>query len=518
MTTFQLLTILLISAFFPAHPHQNSSFPPPLGPYDYAIVGGIVIDGTGSPGFRADLLIKDGQIQFIGTVDTSSLLDAEIIDATDKVICPGFIDAHAHGDPRQDDFENFVAMGVTTILLGQDGESLVNGIEYPTASSFFTQIKSIPKLVNMAFLAGHGSIRKKASLAVESNLDISNIAKLETILEENLREGCYGISTGLEYLPGSLAGQNELVALAKVVGKNNKLMMSHLRSEDDDHMNNSLFELISLGTYCKIHVSHIKVVYGKDSARAVEIIRNLEGVRRSGIKISADVYPYMASYTGIGIVFPSWAKSKHDFDLAKIHRREELEAFLKQKIMSRNGPEATLFASRPFVGMTLAEVSKESGKDFVEILMTLGPQGASGAYFVMNEGLQECFILDRSIAIASDGGPTLRHPRSYGTFAKLISKYVVQEKKLSLELAVQKASAIPAKLIGLSERGEIRKGYHADLLIFDPGLIKDLATFSNPFSLAKGFDTVMIDGKIVRSQGKIVCHNCGELLLSPKGK
>jgi N-acyl-D-aspartate/D-glutamate deacylase len=253
-------------------------------------------------------------------------------------------------------------------------------------------------------------------------------------------------------------------------------------------------------------------VYGTDKSRAFNIIDRLNRARSDGLIITADVYPYMASYTGIGIVFPDWAKTKRTFDLAKIHRKEELEAFLYQKIMSRNGPEATLFATRPFIGKTLAEASQETGKSFVDILMALGPEGASGAYFVMNENIQEAFICNPDIAIGSDGGPNLRHPRSYGTFAKMIRKYVMEETKLTLEQAVHKMTGLPASIINLPNRGLIKEGYYADILVFDPHRVEDKATFSNPYEPSSGFDWVFINGKIVLHKTEVFCPDCGKVL------
>ncbi|NND33833.1 MAG: amidohydrolase family protein [Saprospiraceae bacterium] len=479
---------------------------------DLVIVGGQIIDGTRNPAYRADILISEGKIAFIGSIDTNSM-PGMVIHADDKIITPGFIDSHAHGDPLTEDFENFLAMGVTTVLLGQDGSSPVNAVNYDHPKLYFDRLERARKLINLAFLSGHGTIRSRLGYTSPAPLNAHELNQLKEHTAISLESGCFGLSTGLEYLPGALAGEDELTELAQVVGNFDGIMMSHLRSEDDSLMEASLNELIRLNRYCRAHVSHIKVVFGKSAARGEEILSLLYQNNTEGtLAISADVYPYMASYTGIGIVFPPWAKTRTSFEMARLNRREELEKYLYNKIMARNGPGATLFASRPFTGKTLEEVSNESGKSFVEILMNLGPQGASGAYFVMNEALQEVFITDPRIAIASDGGPSLRHPRSYGTFAKIINKYVQKEKKLSLEQAIHKMTGLPAQIIGLEGRGTIKVGNYADLLIFDPAQVEDHATFSDPYLISTGFEYIFINGNLVRQKEKDLCLDCGSLL------
>jgi N-acyl-D-amino-acid deacylase len=479
--------------------------------FDYAIVGGTLIDGSGGPARQADLLIRDDSIVYIGPVDTSRL-KVTVLQANGQVVTPGFVDAHAHGDPLEDDFDNFLSMGVTTVLLGQDGFSPVNSPAFTTPWEFFDSLGEKEHLINLSFLAGHGSLRQQAGLAARRELDSLETGTLVRLLDESLAAGCFGMSTGLEYLPGSLAQEGELLALARKTGESQTLLMSHLRNEDDQEMNASIGELLEQGRYCDVHISHLKVVFGKDRARALEILTMLDSARSQGIHVSADVYPYTASYTGIGIVFPPWAKTRTDFEKARISRSSELRDYLHRKIMARNGPEATLFATRPFTGQTLAEVARESGQDFVDVLMKLGPQGASGAYFVMNEDIQEVFIVHPDIMIASDGGPALRHPRSSGTFAKIIEEYVAGRKLISLETAIHKMSGLPAGTLKLPQRGELREGFKADILIFDPMEVRNRSSYEDPFRKAIGFQTVMINGRLVRYLGETVCGSFGRVI------
>lgn len=475
--------------------------------FDYAILGGMVIDGTGSPGRMADLLIKGDSIVFVGHVEPGRI-KARIINAESRLVTPGFIDVHAHGDPLSDDFSNFLRMGVTTIILGQDGRSPVSAFGDP--AGYFDTLQSRTSLVNLAFLSGHGDLRQ--SFGNRKFLSPEEIDSLVIRLRDDLKAGCFGMSTGLEYYPGYLAQRQELVALAKEVNTHAGFIMSHLRSEDDSQLDSAISELIDQGRECPVHVSHLKVVYGKHPERASGILDLFNEARNNDISISADVYPYAASYTGISIVFPEWAKIPKDFELALESRRDELRRFLRTKIMERNGPEATLFATRPFTGKTLAEVAAESGQDFVDILLKIGPAGASGAYFVMNEEIQEKFILHPEIMISSDGGPNLRHPRSYGAFAKIIEKYVVETQKLTIENAIHKMSGLSAATLNIPGRGLLKPGYKADILVFDASKIKANSSYENPFIHATGFEHIFVNGHLTINQSNLSRSGKGMVL------
>jgi N-acyl-D-aspartate/D-glutamate deacylase len=216
------------------------------------------------------------------------------------------------------------------------------------------------------------------------------------------------------------------------------------------------------------------------------------------------VYPYSASFTGIGIVFPNWV-TPGNFEEIKETRRDELEEYLRNRIAKRNGPEATLFGTAPWAGMTLAEVADSLDKPFEDVLIDeIGPNGASAAYFVMNEEVMKRFLQDPHVMVSSDGSPTMRHPRAYGSFAKIIDNYVNEESILTLEEAIHKMTGLPAETLGLSDpnqveipRGLIREGFAADLLIFDPKNVQDVADFENPHQYAEGFDWVFVNGQAV---------------------
>jgi N-acyl-D-amino-acid deacylase len=234
------------------------------------------------------------------------------------------------------------------------------------------------------------------------------------------------------------------------------------------------------------------------------------------MRITADIYPYSASYTTISIVFPDFALPPNDYKRVKRDKREELEAYLRDKVTRRNGPEATLFGTGPWRGKTLAAAAKETGKPFEDILIDdIGPGGASAAYFVMDEALVSRLLLDRWVMIGTDGSAGSRHPRGYGTFAKVIREQVVEKKALTLVEAVRKMTGLPAETLRLdrTKRGLVRAGWAADLLVFDPAEVKDRATFEAPHELAEGMKWVLVNGVAAVADGKRTKRRGGRVLL-----
>ena len=473
------------------------------------ITNATIIDGSGSEPFISNVGIKDNQIIYLSENKLKISSATKVIDGTGKILAPGFIDLHAHGNlEKTPAFENFLAMGVTTITLGQDGSS-------PHHRNLGPYLDSTSKNglgLNIAMFAGHGTLRKLAGIGTNPSPSKSQMDSLLNILDDQL-EYCFGLSTGLEYSPGLNAQEKELLALAKVVGNRNRLIMSHMRNEDDNEIINSINELALQGEFCKVHIAHIKSVYGKGEKRALEILDHIKDLRSQEINITADIYPYTASYTGISILFPEWSKTKDQYIKIKDKRRTELASFLKKKVESRNGPQATLLGTAPYAGKTLLDLENEWGVSYVDILIdTIGPQGASGAYFVMDEKLQETLIKDSLIAFCSDGSPTGYHPRGHGTFARVIEEMVYNRNALTLVEAIRKMTSYPAKILGISDRGLIKKGYKADLVLFDPSLVKEKASYENPHQFSEGFDLVIVNGHITRQNAKLSKAFYGEIL------
>lgn len=490
-TPMYRIFLLLLTFFTFGCAHEKKS-----ETYDLIIQNARVIDGTGEKAYYAHVLIKDDSIVSIEKDTSMAFSGRESIDAKGYILTPGFIDTHSHGDPLETpEFENFVTMGVTTISLGQDGRSPGE----KDLKQWMGKVDSAKPAVNIAMFAGHNTIRELSGIGYDSVPQKENLAEMQQLLNKAMDDGCFGMTTGLEYSPGNFSKRDELQSLAKIVGDKNGIIMSHMRNEDDLEMEASIKELLGQGEFCPVHISHIKVVYGKGQERAQEILQLLDSARAEGIEVTADFYPYTASYTGIAILFPDWAKRPNNYQEVLKIRRDELADFLRKKVAQRNGPDATLIGTGPFKGKTLADISEELDKPFEEVLIEdIGPYGAGAAHFIMDETLQETFLTHQKINICSDGSPTMRHPRSYGSFPKIMETYVLQKDLLSLEEAIYKMSGLAAKTIQLKNRGTIKEGNKADILIFKPEEIKEKATYEDPHQLAEGIQYVIVNGKTAK--------------------
>ena len=467
--------------------------------YDWHISGGKVIDGTGSEAFQADVLIRDDQIAYVGEVDPDTINAQNRHDATGYYVTPGFIDPHAHGNATENpEFENFLAMGVTTIILGQDGR----GPSIDEFADLLDEVDQKQPSVNVGYLVGHNSIRRDSGVE-HDDPDEDGLQRMVDMVFEGIETGAFGLSLGLEYNYGEHSEMEELVAIAEPVAEYDGVIISHMRSEDYDKIEDSLKELIEQGRQsgARVQASHLKIVLGDDPEQADRILHMMDDARAEGIQITADVYPYNASFTGISIVFPDWARPPNDYDEVVEERREDLAEYLRNRVNARNGPQATLFGTGDVAGKTLAEVAEEKGQPFEEVLIEMGPGSESAAYFVMDEEVMKTFIADEHTVISSDGSPTMRHPRGYGAFAKVINEYTSEGGFLELEEAIRKMSGQTASIIGLDDpekvdlrRGYVRQGFAADLLVFDPDEVVDRADFENPHQLAEGMERIWVNG------------------------
>jgi N-acyl-D-aspartate/D-glutamate deacylase len=473
-----------------------------------------LIDGTGAPARTAHIVVQDDRIAQVIEGDLPADLKAtRTIDAAGRVVAPGFIDTHAHGDPTETPaFQNFLAMGVTTIALGQDGTSTRAG----EMANWMNRVEEARPGPNVMTYIGHGTVRNEAGVGLLENPSPEQITRMAELVEMAMQAGAYGMTTGLEYQPGTFSRMEELIATARPVAKHNGIVMSHMRNEDDDVLIASIRELAEqgLGAGARVHVSHIKSVYGKGANRAEEILGAMNDLRAQGVTLTADIYPYTASHTGLSLLFPDYALPPNSYEDVVANQREEIATYLRNRVNKRNGPEATLLGSGSDAGKTLAQVADERGIPFEEVLIEKGPQGGSAAYFVMDEDLQRRLFLDPLTNVCSDGAPSMRHPRGYGSYAKVIRQYVNEEGVISLEKAVHKMSGLAATTTGLiqQQRGIIAPGYAADILIFDPNQVRDTATFENPHQLAEGFDMILVNGVVVREGGTFSADRAGRML------
>ncbi|MBK9387457.1 MAG: amidohydrolase family protein [Planctomycetes bacterium] len=473
------------------------------------IRGATIVDGTGSPARRGDLLVRDGRIASLGEVDALAARGAESIAAEGLVLAPGFIDVHTHGDAfEQARFEGFLAQGVTTIALGLDGGSprLPEEAERYAAGEFGP---------NLVLFAGHATLRTTAGCGLRSDLGAEDLARLAAAVEAALAAGAAGLSLGLEYDAGRASSFEELVACAKPLVARDALVACHVRSEDDAAIASALDELLSIGraSGARVHVSHLKIVLGRGEERAAEVLALLEAARAQGQRVSADLYPYTASYTGIDLLFPAWARPPHSYGAALHERRAELLAHLRERVNARNGPAATLLGSGKHKGKTLEALAQELGRPFEEVLAEeLPPGSASAAYFVMDERAMRRFLRDPQVMIASDGGPSLAHPRGYGSQARVLRLALDGEAGFTLEEAVRKLAALPAATLRLRERGVLRVGARADLALLDPARVRDRASFEEPRRLAVGVRATWVNGILAYEEGRAITARPGRWL------
>ena len=459
----------------------------------------LLVDGTGAAPRASDVLVLGDAIAAVGRVAPDAARGLRVVEGGGRVLAPGFIDLHAHGDPLQVAYTPFLAMGVTTVVLGQDGGSpALEGAARDAGSlaAWMDAVAAATPDINVATLSGHGALRRRAGIddGIRRPGD-AQLDRLRRVLEGDLRAGAFGLSTGLEYVPGRYAEMRELTALGPVVAGVDGVAMSHMRSEDAEDVRASILELLQAAGPARAHVSHLKMVYGRGRQTAEDLLAFLGGLRGTGNVPTADAYPYEASYTGVAILFPEWALPPNDYAAVSAARGEELRAWLQARMEKRNGPGALLFGTGPHAGRTLEQVARAQGRPWVEVLVETGPEGGQAAHFVMDRALQDGLLLAPFVAVASDGSPGGSHPRGAGTFARWIEEFVVRGNHVPIDEAVRKATSLPAAILGLRDRGVVRVGAKADLVLFDPTRVHARADYVDPTAMAEGFDLVLVNGR-----------------------
>ena len=462
-----------------------------------------IVDGTGRPSFRGDVRIKDGKIVKIGEIKPSK--DDEIVDASGLVLAPGFIDIHNHSESgllKEGIAANQVSQGITTILVGPDG-----GSPFPLGDYFGKLYGKIA--VNVGAFIGHAEVRvqvMKNDYTRKATDD--EIAKMVVLVEQSMEEGAFGLSSGLEYDVGFSASTEEMVALSRAAAKFHGIYMTHMRDEEEG-MIDALRESIRIGREAKlpVQISHIKMgnrnVWGK-SAEAIALI---EETRRSGFDITADAYPYTAWASTITVLVPS---RKHE-------DRKEVETGLANVGGADKVLVTSCSAHRDYEGKTLEQIAAMNNTTPVDIYIQIVKDGGAGVVCnSMNEADVKAFYQQPWVMASSDGGIGSRHPRGTGTFTRVLGRFVRENKWFSLEEAIRKMAAMPAARLRLKDRGLIKKGMKADLVLFDAGKVIDRATFAEPQTFSDGIRTVFVNGSRVWDDGKITNNFPGIILRSKK--
>jgi dihydroorotase/N-acyl-D-amino-acid deacylase len=501
--------------------------------FDLIIGGGTVYDGTGGPAIRADLGIKAGRIVRVGALADSSA--QRRIDATGLAVAPGFIDMHAHIDPilRLPGGESSVRQGVTTALGGPDG-----GGPWPFGQHL-DELEKTPLGLNVAFLVGHNTVRQLVLGLFNRAPTPPKLAEMEHHVEQAMMEGAFGLSTGLKYLPGTFAKTNEIVALAKVAARHGGIYTSHLRDEGAELIP-AVEEAIEIGREAGLPVvlTHHKVIGKPSWGASVKTLALVDAARARGQNVLMDQYPYTASSTGISVLIPAWALAGGAADfkerVANPEDRTRIKAEVAHLILTDRGAGdlgriqfASVKWQPDLVGRTLKdwcverqmEPTPENGAELVIEAQLKG--GASCIYHAIDEEDVERIMRHPMTMIASDGrlsepnDTDQPHPRCYGTYPRVLGLYVREKKTLTLEDAIRKMTQLPARTLGLKDRGEVKEGFAADLVVFDPSTVRDTATFTAPHQHPVGIPYVLVNGIVTVDDGKFTPARGGKVLRGP---
>jgi N-acyl-D-amino-acid deacylase len=482
----------------------------PRPTYDLLIKNGTVVDGSGSPGFRADVGIKDGKIVRIGDLKEASA--KRTIDASGLVVAPGFIDVHTHADdlaekPRA---ENFLRMGVTTVVAGNCGSSPVEiGRE-------LGEIRKAKPSINFATLVGHGSVRAAVMGTERRAPTPAEMEKMKALVAKAMADGAVGLSTGLQYVPGSYAEEGEIVELARVACRAGGLYASHMRNEGTE-IEKSLAETIAVGERagCPVEISHLKIDSPSRWGGSTKALETIDAARARGLDVEADQYAYTAAASSLSIRFPDWALAGGDEEIRKRLDDEATWARIKSDIQA-------ILAGRGFTDLSFAVVSSYppdpslNGLDMKQVAQKLLGDGSADAqleaarrmlrkadagmiYNLMSEDDVTRILKHPRVAFASDGAIVTpedgrTHPRAFGNNARVLGVYVRDRKAIGLEEAVRKMTSLPAAHFKLGQRGLVKEGYAADLTLFAPATVRDEATFDRPQNFASGIPYVLVNG------------------------
>ena len=471
------------------------------------IVGGDVIDGTGSKRFQADVRIEGEAIVAVGHLKPRH--GETVISAKGMVVTPGFIDAHSHVDGwlLQDPVaESQIRQGITTSVIGQDG-----GSGFPIKDMFARYVARHVAL-NIASYAGHGTIRGKVMGKDYKRLATpAELKKMSTLLATEVDNGALGLSSGLEYEPGRFSNTAELVALGKVAGAHGGIYISHMRNEDNDVLKaiDELFTIAKEG-HISAQVSHIKIGSARVWGKAQEILDKMADAQKHGTYITADVYPYTYWQSTIRVLIETQDYSD----------RSQWEQGLKDV----GGPDHVLLGNYTpdptWKGKTIAEISTMTGKDPITVcqeIVTNTPKGGEEVVVsAMSEDDLSKFIASPRIMFCTDGQRGGAHPRYAGSFPRILGLYVRQKHILTLEEAIRKMSGFAAHRLGFAHRGEIKPGYKADIVIFDPNKVLDMATTKDPNAPPIGIPDVFINGIPVLLNGKTTNKTPGQVIKRSK--
>lgn len=496
---------------------------------DIIIKNGRIIDGSGNSWYRADLAVQNGKIAAIGRLE--SWKAEKIIDAKNLIIAPGFIDVHTHiegneaGNPLA---TNFIYDGVTTVIAGNCGSSNRN------MGAYFKWIDSLRVSVNIASLIGQNDIRKAVMGTANRPATEEEMKKMESIMEQAMKDGAVGLSTGLIYIPGAYTPTEEIIRLAKIAGKYGGVYATHMRDEGD-RVVEAIDEALHIGRSASIpvQISHFKVSGQQNWGRSKETLAMVEKARTEGLDVTIDQYPYTASSTSLSTLLPEDVLADGRDSLLKrlddpVKRKYIIEYMLAKlkKRKLKHWSYAVVAQFTPdirFQGKSIEEINlllgrkHKASEEALTILDIMKQGNPSMVFHGMSEGDIEYFMKypfnmfasDASIRIFGEGVP---HPRGYGTNARILGHYVREKKVIALEEAIRRMTSLPAQKFNLRDRGFILPGFAADLVIFDENVIIDKSTFTEPHQYSTGIQWVLVNGQVTLENGKHTNLRNGQVL------
>jgi N-acyl-D-amino-acid deacylase len=493
-----LLLLVAMLCGLPSLSHTFANSPAQAKPR--VIVGAMVVDGSGRRAFRANVRIEGNLIVTVGPFTPRA--NDEIIDARGLIVAPGFIDIHNHSEDgleREPTAANQVSQGITTLAVGPDGDS-----PWPMAEYLARRDKQ-RMAVNVLSFVGHATVRelvmKNDTRRVATEKEIQAMAYL---VEQGMKEGAFGLSSGLEYDVGQRATTEEVIELARVAARHGGIYMSHIRDEADEAMA-AFTEAIRIGreAHLPVQISHIKLgtvgVWGK----AGEVVAMVERARQSGVDVTADCYPYDAWASTITVLIPS--------------RRHDDPAAVAKGLADVGGAANVLIvackAHADYEGRTLEEIARARRMTPIDVYMQIVKDGGAGVVCrSMIERDIKTFYTQPWVMVASDGGIGGRHPRAAGSFPRVLGRFVREKHWFAIEEAIRKMTSLPARRLGLTDRGLVREGMKADLVIFDPKRVLDRATFKDAGLLSIGIERVLVNGEPVWEQGRTTGRLPGAVL------
>jgi N-acyl-D-amino-acid deacylase len=497
-------------------------------PFDLVITNARVVDGSGNPWFRADVGIKGGHITRVGRVAASE--GQRAIDAGGKILAPGFIDVHTHVEDiyEQPDAENFVRMGVTTLVTGNCGGSAVD------VGKFLGRIRETPLAVNLATLVGHNSVRREVFGLANRAPSAEELERMKALVEQAMRDGAVGLSTGLIYVPGTYAKTDEVLELARVAARHGGVYATHMRNEGLK-VEEAIRESIEIGEKAglPVEISHFKISAKKLWGQSDTTLGLVREARKRGLPVTVDQYAYTASSTSLDSRLPDWVleggreEGRKRLADPEQHRRAAREM---KDGLKRSGHKDFSYAmvashrAKPeYNGKSIAEITrlargkKDVDSQIEQMLEMYAAGGAQMVYHSMSEEDVRRIMREPFTMIASDSGVRrfgegVPHPRGYGNNARVLGTYVRQLGLVTLEDAVRKMTSLPAQTFGLRDRGLVREGMAADLVIFDEASVADPSTFESPHQYAAGFQYVIVGGQAVLDAGALTKARPGQAL------